>query len=208
MLPRPRLYLVPPPADEPAELARTLGQMLDAADVAAVLLRLPQGEERTVLGYAQTIAPVVQAKGAALLLDGRAELVARADADGAHLTGIAAFTAAVTLLKPQRIAGAGGLATRHDAMLAGEGGADYVMFGDPIGRRPRFDLILERVAWWAALFEVPCVGYAATLDEVSPLTAAGADFVALGEFVFTQSEAAAGMIQIAAELAAAPEPVK
>ena len=41
------------------------------------------------------------------------------------------FSAAVASLKPDRIAGCGGLATRHDAMLAAESGADYVMFGEP-----------------------------------------------------------------------------
>ena len=36
-------------------------------------------------------------------------IAARAGADGAHLTGIEAFAAALALLKPDRIAGAGGL---------------------------------------------------------------------------------------------------
>src|SRR5919202_1185081 len=93
--------------------------------------------------------PAVQAKGVALLLDGHPELVARAGADGAHLTGIDALTEALDTLKPERIAGAGGLPTRHDAMLAGERGADYLMFGEPGDRRPGVDEITERVAWWA-----------------------------------------------------------
>ena len=65
------------------------------------------------------------------MLDGQAEIAARAGADGAHLTGIEAFMAAVESLKPARIAGCGGLSSRDDAMLAGERGADYVMFGEP-----------------------------------------------------------------------------
>ena len=97
------------------------------------------------------------------MLDGHAELVARAGADGAHLTGITEFTEAIGQLKPDRIAGAGGLATRHDAMLVAEQGADYVMFGEPDaeGQRPALATIEERVAWWAEVFEIPCVGYAA-----------------------------------------------
>ena len=55
-----------------------------------------------------------------MLLDGRPDLVARAGADGAHLTGIEAFQAAVPALKPDRIAGCGGIHSRHDAMLAAE----------------------------------------------------------------------------------------
>ena len=97
----------------------------------------------------------------ALLLDGqKASLVARTGADGAHLTGLAAFTEALEQLKPERIAGAGGLTTRHDAMTAAETGADYVMFGEPdnAGARPAFAAIEERVAWWADA-EAPCVGF-------------------------------------------------
>jgi thiamine-phosphate pyrophosphorylase len=166
---------------EPAGLADRLADALRAADVAAVLLRLPASDERNRITHAKAIAPMVQDKGAALLLDGFAELAARAGADGAHLTGIEAFRAALPTLKPARIAGCGGLATRHDAMLVAEAGADYVMFGEPdaAGRRPSFDAITERVAWWAELFEVPCVGFAASLEEVELLVAAGADFVAV-----------------------------
>jgi thiamine-phosphate pyrophosphorylase len=182
--PAPRLYLVAP--QDPAGLADRLADALGAADVAAVLLRLPASDERNQINHAKAIAPTVQSAGAALLLEGFAELTARAGADGSHLHGIEAFQAGLAALKPARIAGCGGLASRHDAMLVAEAGADYVMFGEPDanGRRPSFDAVAERVAWWAELFEVPCVGFAASLDEVGPLAAAGADFVAM-DCVFT-----------------------
>ena len=205
-LPQPpaRLYLVAPPADDPASLSGDLERALDAADsatVAAVLLRLPEADESALVRYAEPILPVVQARGVALLFDGHASLAARTGADGAHLTGIDAFTAAVAELKPDRIAGAGGLATRHAAMLAAERGADYVMFGEPAagdtgggfaaggqdtGRRPPFAAVVDRIAWWAEVFEAPCIGYAEDLEEVAALAAAGADFVALGAFAFAE----------------------
>ena len=92
------------------------------------------------------------------LLDGHAGIAARAGADGAHLTGIEAFAAALALLKPDRIAGAGGLRSRHDAMLAGETGADYVMFGEPDRRersRPPLRGNEERLTWWADCSKCP-----------------------------------------------------
>jgi hypothetical protein len=72
-------------------------------------------------------------------------------------------------------------ASRHDAMLAGETGADYVLFGEPDrdGGRPRFEAVLERVVWWAEVMTIPCVGYAARIDEIAPLVEAGAEFVAI-----------------------------
>jgi thiamine-phosphate pyrophosphorylase len=177
--PASRLYLVAP--QDSVGLTEQLADALGAADVAAVLLRLPASDERNRINHAKAIAPTVQGRGAALLIDGFAELAARAGADGAHLNGIEAFRAGLPTLKPAGIAGCGGLASRHDAMVVAEAGADYVMFGEPdaAGRRPSFDAVAERVAWWAELFEVPCVGFAASLDEVAPLAAAGADFVAM-----------------------------
>ena len=203
----PRLYLVTP--QDPAGLADQLAAGLGAADVAAVLLRLPQSDERTRVKHAKALAPAVQNKGAALLLDGDPELAARAGADGAHLGGIEALRAALATLKPDRIAGCGRLATRHDAMLAGEAGADYVMFGEPdeTGRRPSFDAVAQRVAWWAELFDIPCVGFAASLDEVEPLAAAGADFVAVGDCVFADRRGCAVALADAARRLAVAETV-
>ena len=188
---RPRLYLVTPRVADADAFAAPLAAAMAAGDVAAVLLRLAEADERTLINRAKTLAPIVQYKDVALLLDRHADLVARAGADGAHLTGIAEFTEAIGLLKPERIVGAGGLDTRHDAMAAAEAGADYVMFGEPdqSGERPAFAAIEERIAWWAEVFEAPCVGFAASIDEVAPLVKAGADFVALGEWVWRDAAA-------------------
>jgi len=194
--------------EHPTELRGDLDGVLGLADIAAVLLRLPQAGERTLIDYAKVIAPVVQDKGVALILDSHPDIVAQAGADGAHLTGIEAFIAALDNLKPQRIAGAGGLRSRHDAMIAAERGADYVMFGEANGGRPQFAAILERVVWWAELFELPCVGYAENLDEIAPLVSAGADFVALGAFALSDPNGASAIIQAAAELLSAAEPMK
>jgi thiamine-phosphate pyrophosphorylase len=182
--PAPRLYLVTP--QDTAGLGSLLVQALGAADIAAVLLRLGSGDERGQVNHAKALAPPVQEKGAALLLDGHPDLVGRAGADGAHLDGVDALKSAIATLKPERIAGCGGLDTRHDAMLAAEVGADYVMFGEPdaAGQRPSFEAIAERVAWWAEVFEIPCVAFAGSLDEVEPLVAAGADFIAVGDCIF------------------------
>lgn len=189
--PAPRLYLITPPVVETGAFAASLAEALAAGDVAAVLLRLADADERSLINCAKALGPVAQDKGAALLLDGHVELVARAGADGAHLTGLAALTDAIARLKPDRIAGAGGLASRDDAMTAAEAGADYVMFGEPdaAGARPSFAALEDRIAWWAEVFEIPCVGYAASADEVAPLVKAGADFIALGDWFWRAPQA-------------------
>jgi len=198
--PAARLYLATPLVSDPAGLRTALSQVLDAAAVAAVLLRLPAGDDRALIDRVKSVAPLVQDQGVALLLEDHHGIVARSGADGAHVTGIDQFRAAAPTLKPERIAGCGCLKTRHDAMVAGEAGADYVMFGepDPDQRRPSLASIVERIGWWAELFEVPCVGFAGSADEVAPLAAAGADFVALGEWVFGHEREPAATIADAA----------
>jgi thiamine-phosphate pyrophosphorylase len=176
--------------DDTAAFARDLEAVLAAGDVAAVLLRLAEADERPTINRAKNVAAVVQCRDIALLVDGRPEIVARAGADGAHLTGIEALRAALPTLRPGRIVGAGGLHSRHDAMLAGEADADYVMFGEPdhgeSGGGPSLEALTERLTWWAELFQPPCVGYAAGKDEVRALAEAGADFVALGDWIWTE----------------------
>jgi thiamine-phosphate pyrophosphorylase len=186
-------------------LAREIGSVMAAGDAAAVLVRLEPSDERTLINRLKAITDAVQRRDAALLVDGYPEIVARAGADGAHLTGVTALTAALDTLKPDRFAGAGGLHSRHDAMLAGEADADYVMFGEPdrLGVRLPLDALLERVEWWADLFQPPCIGYAASLDEVSPLTQAGADFIALGDWIWTHAQGPAAAVTAASRVAEA-----
>ncbi len=190
--PAPRLYLATPELDDPSRLVAELPDLLAAADVAAVLVRLKQTDQRTMISRLKSLAGAIQNAGAALLVDGHVELVARAGADGAHLTGIAALEDALPSLKPDRIAGIGGLATRHDSMAAGELGADYVLFGEPDakGERPSTEAIAERLQWWDELFEPPCVGFATSIDEASEFAAAGADFVLVGDFIWADPRGA------------------
>jgi thiamine-phosphate pyrophosphorylase len=199
--PAPRLYLITPPATD--RLAAELGAALDAADIAAVLLRLSGSDERTQINQIKALAPAVQDKGAALLLDGHPDLVARGGADGAHLAGIDAFSAALDQLKPEWIAGAGDLTTRHDAMIAAEAGADYILFGGP-------DVPLaatqERVAWASELFELPCAAFANEMNEIAPLVASGADFIAL-DFVWRDPRGVAAAVTGIAQHLRLPEAV-
>jgi thiamine-phosphate pyrophosphorylase len=197
----PRLYLATPVVDDPASLIAMLPALLAAVDVAAVLLRLKQTDQRTMTSRIKALAPVIQNNNAALLLDGHVELVARAGADGAHLTGIEEMQEALPSLKPDRIVGVGGLTTRHDSMAAGEAGADYVLFGEPDARmqRPSAQAIAERLEWWAELFEPPCVGFATSCEEAYEFAAAGADFVLVGDFIWEDRRGAAAALSEVAQ---------
>jgi thiamine-phosphate pyrophosphorylase len=206
----PRLYLITPPVSDPMRIAAALEHALGAgADIAAVLLRLAEADDATLAKRVQALNRGVQDRGVALVTHGHPAIGAE-HADGAHLTGIDAFMAAYGRVKPDRIAGCGGLKTRHDAMSAAQTGADYVMFGEPAmdGYRPAFDAILERVAWWAEVFEIPCVGYAANMDEVAALVRVGADFVAVDDLVWNDARGPAAALRSIAPLLAIAEPAQ
>lgn len=182
----PQLYLATPAVNDPAELARLLPDLIADGNVAAVLVRFAAADERTIIQRGKVLAPAIQNANAAMLIEDHYQLVARMGADGAHLRDLDALREASPTLKPERIAGVGGLQSRHDAMLAGETGTDYVMFGEPVARggRPAPDAIAERLQWWAEVFEIPCVGYAQTRDEALAFAATGAEFLLVGEFIW------------------------
>ena len=180
---KPRIVLVTPPVDGAARFAPQLASACSAADVAAVILRLAPGDDETQIRRVRDIVVALPPSGPILLLEGHAKLIAKTAADGVHLHGSDLVSDVRKSLRDERTIGAGRLQSRHDAMIAAESGADYVLFGEPdaSGRRPGLPAIVERLEWWSELFVIPCIAYAAKLNEMEELIAAGADFVALGE---------------------------
>ena len=202
-----RLCLLTPPLTETdlADFAALLGDVLSAGDVACVLARIAPGAEGDAKAIVSRLAAIASRAEAALLADNDARLAARAGADGAHIHGPGeSLDEALKSLKPERIVGAGLLRSRDDAMRAGEKGVDYVMFGEPRadGFIPPAEQTLERVGWWAEIFEPPCVGFAARLGDIAPLAAAGADFIALGDAIWRADRPAEALAQAQAALLA------
>jgi thiamine-phosphate pyrophosphorylase len=183
--PKPRLYLATPPLTAAEAFAQQLTDATRDIDIAAVLLRLVPGDDAALMKIIDTLVPIVQQSGAALLIEGHVQIALKSNADGVHVYP-RELKSSLERFKPDRIVGVGALHSRHDAMVAGEAGADYVLFGEPdaTDERPATEAILERVAWWAELFEPPCVAYAATIEEAQAFAAAGADFVLLDGLVW------------------------
>jgi thiamine-phosphate pyrophosphorylase len=166
-------------------LAR-LQAALDAAPIASVLIR-PAAGANLEAGSAKPLIDLAQKANAAALLAGHAQLARTLRADGVHLDAgkdlAAAYEQARAILGDRGIVGVDVGISRHDAMTLAEAGADYIAFGAPAhlndrdkGRARRDEL----VAWWAEIFEVPCVAFdIETGEEAERLTRAGAEFVAV-----------------------------
>jgi thiamine-phosphate pyrophosphorylase len=174
-----RLYLSAP-ANLPADFATTLDAVLRAADVACI--RLTPGPD------IQSLIKTAQGLGCAVVLDGRADLVAGLDADGIHLRNSAAYDEARRELGPAASIGVYCGASRHLAMEAAEAGADYVAL----------DPDLDLVAWWAEVMVVPVVvELGDALDRAGEFIAAGADFICPGEAVWRDGDVAASVRRLA-----------
>lgn len=200
----PRLYLITPPLSKEAIDLPLSGALMAGCGVDCLLVQMAaEGDEEKERIF-RAVAGPVQEQGIACLLADEAELCLRAQADGIHTGGEGEqFEKALRMLKPGLIVGAGDLRTRHAAMAAGEAGADYVMFGET--GEPQRD-VLERTAWWAELFTVPCVGFADDLASIASFAGADADFVAVCGAVFSDRRGAEAALRDAAALCLAPSP--
>ena len=195
-----RLMLVTPPVEDADAMAFRLMQAMAGGDVAAILLRLAPGDDRSRIERVKRLAGPVQGNNVALIVEDNALVTSRGGADGVHLTGgPAAIAEARSSLKTERIIGAGGLRARHDAMDVGEAGVDYVMFGEPRpdGSMPPLPAVIERAGWWAEIFETPCVAYAPDAEAIEPLVETGAEFVALGAWAFAEGQEIRALVEAA-----------
>lgn len=177
-----RLYVVVDERIDPQAVAR----LVAAIDVAALLVA-PTAEAGLDARAARPLIDLARAKGIAALIAADAGLARTLRADGVHLPWgkdvAARYGEAREILGGRFIVGADAGRSRHDAMILGEAGADYVGFGIPphVGDRAAArERQLELIEWWGEIFEVPCVAFdVETAEEAAALSEAGADFVAL-----------------------------
>jgi thiamine-phosphate pyrophosphorylase len=179
-----RLYLITPPIFGPAAFAEELRAALDGGDVACLQLRLKDKDDDAVRRATEVLMPVAQAYDVAFLINDRPDLALELHADGCHVgQEDTPYGAARTILGADHIVGVTCHASRHFAMAAAEAGADYVAFGAFFAtgtKQAKASADLEILQWWSGLFEVPCVAIGGiTVDNCSPLVAAGADFLAV-----------------------------
>lgn len=184
-----RLYLITPPSLSANAFAPLLSAALAGGDVASVQLRLKDADDAAILAAGAVLRPIIQAAGAAFIVNDRPDLAARLNADGVHIgQSDSPYAAARKAVGPDAIVGVTCHASRHLAMQAAEAGADYVAFGAfyPSATKPP-PAFAERelLDWWQALMEIPCVAIGGiTIDNAEPLVAAGADFLAVSAGVW------------------------
>ncbi|MEX0852916.1 MAG: thiamine phosphate synthase [Bauldia sp.] len=183
-----RLCLVMPAGGDVEASAGMLAEALSGGDVASLIIAGNPDDPAGLEAKAEAMVPLAHARGVAALIHNDIRIAQRTGADGVHIdSGPVDLAAAVAALHPNRIAGAAGVKSRHDALLAGEAEPDYVFFGrlDGDGGDRIFAPALELAAWWSSITVIPALVMGArSLASVGEAARAGIPFVALSRAVW------------------------
>jgi thiamine-phosphate pyrophosphorylase len=194
-----RLVLIAPAVDDPAALERMIETALSGGDVASVILPQHGLDDGAFQKLAESIVPVIQARGAAAMIAGDTRVAARVKADGVHVEGKPEVLAdAIDRLQDKMMVGAGGAKTRDDALDLGELRPDYIFFGrfgyDNTPAPHHRNLTLG--AWWAEMIEVPCIVMGGSdIASISDVARTGVEFVAVSAAVFGAEDPAAAVAE-------------
>lgn len=164
-----------------------LAAALAEGDAASLLVKAGSKQRE----IAQRMMSPARAHGVALLIEGDVRLAAELGVDGVQMAaGAADLAEARRIVGPTAVLGVDCGNSRHAAMTAGENGADYVGFSD-VRRDEDGDSLL---AWWAQLFDIPCVALDALPEAgARQFVLDGADFITPPATMW-ESEAAAARV--------------
>lgn len=199
--PRPpcQLYLISPPQID-SHFSDRLAQALSVGIVAAFQLRIKNASEDDIFRMAAPLQSLCAAHDTAFIINDSVSLAKRLGADGVHLGQEDGSPAeARSILGRDVQIGVTCHNSRHLAMEAGEAGADYVAFGafyPTQTKEVRYLAEPSILSWWTTLFGTPCVAIGGiTVQNAGPLVAAGADFLAVSNAVWSDADGAAAAVR-------------
>ncbi|MEW4466676.1 thiamine phosphate synthase [Parasphingorhabdus sp. JC815] len=189
-----QLYLISP-LNVGGDFPEQLQSALAAGPVAAFQFRVKDIDADEAGRLAKPLKAICDAHDVAFIVNDDVALAKRLGADGVHLgQGDEDLKQARTQLGDQAQIGITCHDSRHLAMEAGEGGANYVAFGAFFPTRTKetiYQADLDLVRWWTKMMEIPCVAIGGiTPDNCQPLVDAGADFLAVSGSVWNDPKGA------------------
>jgi thiamine-phosphate pyrophosphorylase len=199
-----QLYLISP-LDVGGSFPDRLREALAAGPVAAFQFRVKDVEPQEAVRLAEPLKAICDEFDVAFIVNDDIALAGQLGADGVHLgQGDESLKNARLALGKDVQIGITCHDSRHLAMEAGEGGANYVAFGAffPTGtkethHKPELDLL----RWWSEMMEIPCVAIGGiTPENCQPLIDAGADFLAVSGGVWNDPAGPAAAVRKFADI--------
>jgi len=206
-IPSCQLYLISP-LDVGGDFPEQLKSALEAGSVAAFQFRVKDIAQDDAALLAEPLKVMCDAHDVAFIVNDDVELAKRLGADGVHLgQGDGDLKDARAELGDQVQIGITCHDSRHLAMEAGEGGANYVAFGaffptqtKETHHRPEVDVL----QWWSNIMEIPCVAIGGiTSENCQSLIDAGADFLAVSGAVWKDPKGPAHAVKRFADILSA-----
>lgn len=203
-IPSCQLYLISP-LDVGGDFPEHLQSALEAGPVAAFQFRVKDIEQGEAASLAEPLKAICDAHDVAFIVNDDVALTKLLGADGVHLgQGDSNLKDAREELGDEVQIGITCHDSRHLAMEAGEGGANYVAFGaffptetKETHHQPGLD-VLQR---WSNIMEIPCVAIGGiTPDNCQPLIDAGADFLAVSGSVWNDPNGPANAVKRFADI--------
>ncbi len=194
-----QLYLISPlnvDGDFPSQLEAALS----AGPVAAFQFRVKDIDQHEAARLAVPLQEICARHDVAFIVNDSVSLAKRIKADGVHL-GQEDGDPAEAREELGRDAQIGVTChnSRHLAMEAAEGGADYVAFGaffPTTTKEVKHQAELETLEMWSQFTEVPCVAIGGiTPDNAKAVVDAGADFIAVSGAVWNHAQGPAAAVK-------------
>ena len=194
-----QLYLISPlnvDGDFPSQLEAALS----AGPVAAFQFRVKDIDQHEAARLAVPLQEICARHDVAFIVNDSVSLAKRIKADGVHL-GQEDGDPAEAREELGRDAQIGVTChnSRHLAMEAAEGGADYVAFGaffPTTTKEVKHQADLETLEMWSQFTEVPCVAIGGiTPDNAKAVVDAGADFIAVSGAVWNHPDGPAAAVK-------------
>ncbi|MEO9600576.1 thiamine phosphate synthase [Parasphingorhabdus sp.] len=206
-----QLYLISP-LETGGDFPDQLRKALEAGSVAAFQFRVKDIDQQEAARLAEPLKAICDEFDVAFIVNDDIALAQQLGADGVHLgQGDDSLDHAREQLGNDVQIGITCHDSRHLAMEAGEGGANYVAFGAffPTKTKETFHkpepAILE---WWSAMMEIPCVAIGGiTPENCQPLIDAGADFIAVSGAVWNDPAGPAQAVRRFSDIIQAGESV-
>lgn len=213
------LYLISPPEVELSSYAQTLEDALEAGEddlVGAFQLRLKEGgqaslkaaDDETIRRAIEVLLPICQKYSVAFILNDNPKLAAQMGCDGVHIGQEDMSKTPVAmcreLMGEDAIIGVSCHASKHMAMDAAAGGADYVAYGayhatksKPMEKLEKYGTPdLEILEWWSTYTQIPCVAIGGmTPQNCAPMVNAGADFIAAVSAIWEHPDGASAAVK-------------
>lgn len=200
-----QLYLLTPPALDPAEFAPLLEAALATGEVPALQIRLKDVDDAAIRAAVQVLLPIAHNHGSAVILNDRPDLAAELGCDGVHIgQEDTPYDEARRIMGAEATVGVTCHDSRDLAYELAEAGADYVAFGafyETDTKQAKTRAPVELLSDWALTTTVPCVAIGGiTVKNCVPLIAAGADFLAVSGGVWNHPDGPAAAVARFAEL--------